>query len=465
MKPSDLSHQDLKNFESIERISSSLSLIGIFFIVITYAISTSFHKPINRLVFYASVGNIFTNIATLMSRKHLSFPNSPICQFQAFLIQMFMPADAYWTLAMACNVWLTFYRKYDKTQLRNLEKYYIILCYGIPLIPAIAFLFVQTAGKGHMYGNATLWCWISTSYDAFRIGLFYGLVWFAIILTMIIYLRAGKDIWAKRKQLRNFAVTSSQARAAQDPFTTEGIHRKTDITVHYDDCSPVETVFPGQDDPGKLRCPAPTKSNNAFTVDISSAPAQPGDAVDATEKTDRRHAGSSSVAPIPPPKPYETVNSPKKYSAAEANTAIWSYAKVSFLFFVAMMVTWIPSSANRVYSVVHPGQISVGLAYSSALVLPLQGFWNATIYATTSLSACRELWGNIKAGQPFRECELGTLSWNRRRQRSSEDREHFGRLRSAPNSPPSKKRFFAENESETELQSSRPNTQGSSTRS
>lgn len=461
--PADISPRDLANFELIERFASSLSLIGIFFIVVTYAISTSFHKPINRLVFYASVGNIFTNVATLMSRQHLPFPDSPLCQFQAFLIQMFMPADAYWTLAMACNVWLTFYRKYDKTQLRRLEKYYIILCYGIPLIPAIAFLFIQSARNGHMYGNATLWCWISTSWDAFRIGLFYGPVWFAIILTMIIYMRAGKDIWAKRKQLQNFA-TSSQVRAIQDPFSAEGIHQKTDITVHYEDCSPVEAVFPGQDDPRELRCPAPTRSNNAFTVDISSVPAQPGGEGDVTEKTDRKHVATSSIAPIPPPKPYEPKSTPRKYSAVEANTAIWSYAKVSFLFFMAMMVTWIPSSANRVYSVIHPGQISVGLAYASALVLPLQGFWNATIYASTSLSACSELWKNTKAGQPLRECELGMLFGNRRRQRSSEDREHFGRLRSVPHSSPTSKKFFVENESETELQPSRPNTQGSSIR-
>jgi ABC-type arginine/histidine transport system permease subunit len=89
-----------------------------------------------------------------------------------------MPADAYWTLAMACNVWLTFYRKYDKRQLRSLEKYYILLCYGIPLLPALVFFGVKSESKGRMYGNATLWCWISSAWDGFRIGLFYGPVWY-----------------------------------------------------------------------------------------------------------------------------------------------------------------------------------------------------------------------------------------------------------------------------------------------
>jgi hypothetical protein len=86
MKSSDLSAQDLANFTLIERVASSLSLIGIAFIVVTYAASQSFHKPINRLVFYASIGNIFTNTATLMSRSYVG--GGDVCQFQAFLIQM-----------------------------------------------------------------------------------------------------------------------------------------------------------------------------------------------------------------------------------------------------------------------------------------------------------------------------------------------------------------------------------------
>jgi hypothetical protein len=86
MKSADLSAQHLDNFALFERVASSLSLIGIAFIVTTYSASPSFHKPINRLVFYASLGNIFTNIATLMARKFIH--GGPMCQFQAFLIQM-----------------------------------------------------------------------------------------------------------------------------------------------------------------------------------------------------------------------------------------------------------------------------------------------------------------------------------------------------------------------------------------
>lgn len=89
-----------------------------------------------------------------------------------------MPADALWTFVMACNVWLTFYHKYDAEQLRRLEKWYLLVCYGIPFVPAIVFVFATAPSKGHIYGNATLWCWISSKWETLRIACFYGPVWY-----------------------------------------------------------------------------------------------------------------------------------------------------------------------------------------------------------------------------------------------------------------------------------------------
>ena len=66
----------------------------------------------------------------------------------------FMPADALWTFAMALNVYLTFFRRYDARQLRTLEWKYIIFCYGLPLVPAFVYLFIDSPTKGRVYGSA-----------------------------------------------------------------------------------------------------------------------------------------------------------------------------------------------------------------------------------------------------------------------------------------------------------------------
>jgi hypothetical protein len=87
MSVTALTDNQLSAIVIIERVCSSLSLFGCTIIVVTFMCSPAFHKPINRLVFYASWGNIMGNIATLISRSALRDTRGPLCQVQGFLIQ------------------------------------------------------------------------------------------------------------------------------------------------------------------------------------------------------------------------------------------------------------------------------------------------------------------------------------------------------------------------------------------
>lgn len=71
--------------------------------------------------------------------------------------------------------------------------------------------------------------------------------------------------------------------------------------------------------------------------------------------------------------------------------ALRQYTKVCLLFILAMSITWLPSSANRIYSLAKDGRVSPALALLDAFVLPLQGCWNALIYIYMSRDACRSL--------------------------------------------------------------------------
>ena len=83
----------------------------------------------------------------------------------------------------------------------------------------------------------------------------------------------------------------------------------------------------------------------------------------------------------------------QRTSAIEANKAAWRYTKCALLFFASLLITWLPSSVNRVYGLVWPNTIPpYGLSYTASLVLPLTGFWNSIIYITTSWTACQALW-------------------------------------------------------------------------
>ncbi|RYP46371.1 hypothetical protein DL769_011399 [Monosporascus sp. CRB-8-3] len=350
-----LPKQHLDNLRTIERLCSSLSLLGCLFVLATFAFSDAFRKPINRLVFYASFGNLLCVVGTLMTNNFTNNIDSVGCQLQAFLIQMFMPADAFWTLAMACNVYMTFYFKYDAEKLRKLEVWYFMLCYGVPFIPALTFIFIATESKGRMV---------------------------SILLTFFIYIRAGGDIYQKRRQMRYFSSSHdrSETLTMDDPYST----KTTEVTVTS------ETV--GEDSRGVglaslergISTRAPVEQRNPVcSVTISA---------DVRAPQGLGNASKSNGSGLPPPTRGGRM---KRRTNYQANSAAWSYTKCALLFFTALLITWIPSSANRVYSVINIGQVSPPLEYLSATVLPLQGFWNTVIYISTSWSATKMMFSDI----------------------------------------------------------------------
>ena len=78
---------------------------------------------------------------------------------------------------------------------------------------------------------------------------------------------------------------------------------------------------------------------------------------------------------------------------AEGHAAAMAYFQVAFLMFLALVVVWLPSSINRMYQFTHQDHPSFALNLISAIVLPLQGAWNATIYISTTRAECRRAWG------------------------------------------------------------------------
>jgi hypothetical protein len=154
-----------------QRVMSILSIIGSIFIITTFLKWHYFRKPINRLVFYASFGNVTVNIATFIGTAAIGTDPSALCEFQGILIQWyvctssiehvahtprFMLADSLWVFSMALNVQLVFFRGYNSTQLRHLEKWYLLFAYGLPGIVALTYIFLDHVSHIKIIGKATV---------------------------------------------------------------------------------------------------------------------------------------------------------------------------------------------------------------------------------------------------------------------------------------------------------------------
>jgi hypothetical protein len=85
-----LSSTQIHAIDVTEKVGSILSVLGAGFVIITFLSSSKFRKPINRLVFYASWGNILSNVATLIGVSAIKLGSTaPLCQFQGFMIQWY----------------------------------------------------------------------------------------------------------------------------------------------------------------------------------------------------------------------------------------------------------------------------------------------------------------------------------------------------------------------------------------
>ncbi|KAJ5381077.1 uncharacterized protein N7496_003505 [Penicillium cataractarum] len=343
------SPEQLSAISITERVCSAVSLVGTFVIVATFIGSRSFRKPINRLVFYASWGNIMANIATLISQSGIhAGVGSPLCQFQAFLIQWFMPADALWTFAMACNVYLTFFHKYNSDQLRQLEWKYIIGCYGLPFIPAFIYFFIHTPARGRVYGSAILWCWVARPWDFLRLATFYGPVWFVISLTFAIYLRAGSAIYQKRRELRsldNFDSLDTEIGTHAPLVNLAGIQVTSEIA-----CSEPErrsVAVPNVD----IRVPARSFSSSNFSPYSVTIEGGMVDPISMYQNSEERLSSIQASSSKQDPRLSMSLKTSRSdgmetYSQRrginrEATSAAWAYTKYAMLFFIALLVTWV----------------------------------------------------------------------------------------------------------------------------
>ncbi|KAJ5219746.1 G protein coupled receptor family protein [Penicillium chermesinum] len=339
-----------------ERVNSCVSVAAMLFVFLTYWFARGFDKPINRLIYYASFGNLGSNIAALISSAGpLSGTSSGLCQFQAFLVQMFLGVDCYWALFMAINVYLVFFKNYTVEQLKSLDILYLLLAYGLSLIPALVFIFISTAGRGRLYGDAIIWCWISVKWDFMRVVFLYAIVWVAFIAAFVIYGMAARVIYHNRDKLEGYLNPLNET-----PFGNV----VTEIKITHDERPIIEDACPqGVTDI--------TPDGQNYNIQIEADGAKPTD-----------------------PAMWDVIRV-REITKAAAQQAqdqeAWLYARIAFMFFLVLLITWIPTSVNRVYTLVKPNAKNFGLNYASSFVFPLQGFWNSVIYVISSQSACRRL--------------------------------------------------------------------------
>jgi hypothetical protein len=264
-----------------------------------------------------------------------------------------------------------------------------------------------------------IWCWVSSDVEWMRIAFFYAPVWLGITLTLIIYIVTGRKIFKKRSELRSFtkkATVEQETQGIANPFTTGEIVVETEMKVTHSALDQeLEAASPtGSDEsrssfastnqladtvePTTIQVAAPSSfsaANWGKAIPSSDTIKVPADntrtgrtGYRATAFSTNKTQGLVTVTPRSVSIGHQNP-SRRRHAAMEGNAAAWGYFKVAFLMFAALFVVWVPSTVNRLQQFINKDKAIFGLNLASALVLPLQGFWNAMIYTSTTWPECK----------------------------------------------------------------------------
>ncbi|KAL7792054.1 putative G-protein coupled receptor protein [Trichoderma ceciliae] len=396
---SELSPREIEVLITIERTGAGLSMVAITLTLLSFSLFKKLRTTPNIFIILASIANAGASIASMIGYDGLdNGESSALCQGQGFIFEWFMQSDPWWSFAMAFNVFLVFFNNANPATFRKRIWIYCIICFGGPLVPAIVLVSMHDSAKGPVFGNAALWCWIDSNWSLVRLYAYYIPIWICIFGSILIYIAVGYHVFHHRNRLRNFTIPISERnkRANSVAASEAGDSAEESLTRRQDYYGTATTEVqitsntPENDYLGLPAIPpaAYTHGLTVVTCGRSWATTQPGYYYSPnTERIPRQNATVSAKRGTQPPTVFTRLRAARSNASLKLkrlDPVKMAYLRTSFIFGFAILITWIPSSVNRLYSLTYHGRVNFQLSIASGCVLPLQGVWNALIYFTTS---------------------------------------------------------------------------------
>ncbi|KAK3688672.1 G-protein coupled receptor [Podospora appendiculata] len=401
----------------LERLGGSLSLFSVISIFFAYGLFPRLRSLPNTFIVFASIANAGASIASLIAYDGVALgQESSLCQAQGFLFQMFVQSDPWWSLAMAINVLLVFFMNASPHTIKRWGWLYCLICYGGPFIIAAVCLRLTDPHKTAVYGSAGIWCWISNDWNLLRIYSYYMLIWICILTSLIIYAGIGIYVFRARNKLRQLPGSGGHVRGTLDnPVLDYPSHDTTSQPVPSDwpltpntggaffgpasptNNTPTETNA-RQNSP-RSSAGSPFRTSHLTRPDNIYSPSLSGDAKRCLlpPGSARRYSTCKSPGTKSP-----SLNRPPSQTGRTSNPILRlfgrylvedpvkrAYLRTAVLFALSVLVTWIPSSINRIRGLIYPDS-PYPYNVATAAVLPLQGVWNGIIFFVTSWKVFRE---------------------------------------------------------------------------
>ncbi|KAH7150139.1 hypothetical protein B0J13DRAFT_583473 [Dactylonectria estremocensis] len=402
----------LRTLMLLERIGGSVSLVAVVLIFVAYAAVPRVRNVQNTFIMFASIANIGASIASIIALDGLEQGvESALCQGQGFLFQMFMQSDPWWSLAMAFNVFLVFFFRTSPDAFHKWWWLYCLICYGGPFAISLALVLVRRPDGGRVFGQATIWCWVDSDWENIRIYSYYMLIWICIIGSLLFYFMVGYHVFRSRNRLMSFSASKSrETDNCEQQLPRVELHVPQDcfygtIVTEVQVVQSEATESPTEPRPAHIQSPSQMSFDESPPSPIQPAPSQYFST-----------ATSPAIAPRRAKRPLRritTVTSKAVSKFVVDDPIKRAYLRTSFLFALSVLVTWIPSSMNRIHSWL-VGESPYEFHVATAAVLPLQGLWNAVIFFISSGHSLREAWSEAwRDAIEGRQCDMAEARLDR----------------------------------------------------
>ncbi|KAL7555262.1 hypothetical protein ACHAWF_018928 [Thalassiosira exigua] len=169
---------------------ATLSVIGSLYIIRHVLTSQTRRSAVfHRILLGLSIYDVMTSITVFMGTWPIPRGSPGIfmasgtngtCSAQGFFIQFAGVGAPIYNASLATYYFLIVVRGWKEHQLKKAEP----LLHFVPISFSLCTGILAAAKK--LYGNSVLWCWITSSNDAYRLGLFYAPIWASMITVTVL---------------------------------------------------------------------------------------------------------------------------------------------------------------------------------------------------------------------------------------------------------------------------------------
>jgi len=197
--------KQIETLQIVTHVSSSLSIVGSLFIIISYVVFPTMRRVHSTIIFFLSFCDLFSSLAWSVIPVSLS---DNWCLAQAIIVQFFQIASFIWTGAIAVSLYLVLVKK--KVEFSFEHRIFHLVSW---LSAAINVSIGYFAG---IFGNANAdvtdknpsWCWIKYQENFYKLGLYFIPFFIIWIFNLFIYIRVSKEIVKiKSTSIREIAET------------------------------------------------------------------------------------------------------------------------------------------------------------------------------------------------------------------------------------------------------------------